>query len=471
MVPASPVGAAERPARPESAGAGAAAAPATGPQTVEAVRAARAERTTGAAKTTTRRTNTRTVPVVFVHGHEGSAQQWQSQAKRFSSNGYPDRLLYAFEYNTRVPTDDHAVAGLEEFIDGVRSRTGAPRVDVVAHSRGTRVLHRYLSVPERAAEVRKYVNLDGTSSAEEPGGVPTLAIWGSAQPNGSIGGAVNVHTTDQGHTETATSARSFAHIHTFLRGRAPATEKVLPEPPGHVEIAGRVVHFPLNSGLAGRLEVWRLDPATGARADRRPRHVVRTGTDGAFGPLDVNGRHTYELVLVRPGERVNHFYPEPFERSDRFVRLLVSAPGGVADRADACPGHTSVTVVRNREWWADTAAADTDRLALNGVQVLNPAVSPAFRQILAVFAFDRDCDGVSHTEAPLPPFDRIPFLTATDLHLPASPAADGTITVTQTMRGTGGERRTLAVRNWPSDSDTVSVLFKDYADTAFGRTR
>ncbi|MZE80457.1 hypothetical protein [Streptomyces xinghaiensis] len=408
--------------------------------------------------------------MVFVHGHEGSAQQWQSQAKRFSSNGYPDRLLHAFEYNTRVPTDDHAIAELEEFVDGVRSRTGAPRIDVIAHSRGTRVLHRYLSVPERAAEVRKYVNLDGASSAEQPGGVPTLAIWGSAQPNGSIGGAVNVHTTDQGHTETATSARSFAHIHAFLRGRAPATEKVLPEPPGRVEIAGRAVHFPLNSGLAGRLEVWRLDPATGARADRRPRHVVRTGTDGAFGPLDVNGRHTYELVLVRPGERVNHFYPEPFERSDRFVRLLVSAPGGVADRADACPGHTSVTVVRNREWWADTAAPDADRLELNGVQVLNPAVSPAFRQILAVFAFDRDCDGASHTEAPLPPFDRIPFLTATDLHLPASPAADGTITVTQTMRGTGGETRTLAVRNWPSDSDTVSVLFKDYADTAFGRT-
>ncbi|MEU1213014.1 hypothetical protein ABZ424_11330 [Streptomyces sp. NPDC005790] len=405
-------------------------------------------------------------PVIFVHGQEGSAQQWQSQAKRFSSNGYRDDLLYVHEYDTSLATDDHAIAGLEDLVDSVRARTGAQQVDILAHSRGTRVVHAYLSVPERAAEVAKYVNLDGRTAAAQPGGVPTLAIWSSLQPNGSIGGAVNVHEPQAGHTESATSAESFGHIYAFLRDRPPLTTRVLPELPASVEIAGRAVHFPQNKGLAGRLEVWRLDPATGARAGLVPQHVVRTGADGAFGPLGVSGRGHYELAFVRPGERTSHFYFEPFERGDRFVRLLVSPPGGVADFIDACPGHTALTVVRAREWRAGTA--DDDRLRISGTDVLNPAVSPQLRQILGLFVFDKGCDGVSHLDAALPPFDRIPFLTATDLHLPADAQAGGTIPVTRTMRGTAGVEETIAVPNWPSDRHTVSLLFKDYVDIPSG---
>ncbi|MFH9612679.1 hypothetical protein [Streptomyces pratensis] len=405
-------------------------------------------------------------PVIFVHGQEGSAQQWQSQAKRFSANGYRDDLLYVHEYDTSVATDDHAIAGLVELVGSVLARTGAQKVDILAHSRGTRVMHAYLSVPERAAEVAKYVNLDGRTAAAPPGGVPTLAIWSSLQPNGSIGGALNVHEPQAGHTESATSAESFGHIYAFLRGRPPLTTRVLPEAPGSVQIAGRAVHFPQNRGIAGRLEVWRLDPVTGARAGLLPLHVVRAGADGAFGPLGVSGRGHYELAFVRPGERTNHFYFEPFERSDRFVRLLVSPPGGVADSIDACTGHTALTVVRAREWRAGTS--DDDRLRIAGSDVLNPAVSPQLRQILGLFAFDKGCDGVSRLDAALPPFDRVPFLTATDLSLPADAQARGAIPVTQTMRGAGGVSETITVANWPSDRHTVSLLFKDYVDIPSG---
>ena len=40
------------------------------------------------------------LPSIFVHGFAGSAAQYQSQAMRFSSNGVPDELILAFEYNT-----------------------------------------------------------------------------------------------------------------------------------------------------------------------------------------------------------------------------------------------------------------------------------------------------------------------------------------------------------------------------------
>ncbi|WP_091675321.1 esterase/lipase family protein [Amycolatopsis marina] len=95
------------------------------------------------------------VPVIFVHGQQGSAQQWQSNAKRFSSNGFRDDHLYAYEYDTSVPSNEEAIAGLERFVAEVRGRTGASRVDVLAHSRGTTVMHSYLASSERAAEVRK----------------------------------------------------------------------------------------------------------------------------------------------------------------------------------------------------------------------------------------------------------------------------------------------------------------------------
>jgi pimeloyl-ACP methyl ester carboxylesterase len=404
-------------------------------------------------------------PVVFVHGQQGSAQQWQSTAKRLSSNGYPDRLLHAYEYDTSVATNDAAVAGLDGFIAAVLARTGATSVDLVAHSRGTTVAHTFLATPARAALVRRYVNLDGRSSATPPGGVPTLALWGSLQPTGSIGGATNVYLTHLGHTETATSAESFGHVHRFLTGRDAATTEVRPEPPGLVRIAGRAVHFPQNQGVDGLLRVWELDDRTGAR--RTARQSVAVGADGAFGPLRVDGRKHYELVLEREGQQTYHYYFEPFERSDLFLRLQVSGPGGIGDLVDRCPASSAVTVVRNREWWADQAT-DNDRLEFDGVDLLAPAVAPRVRQVLAGFVFDDGCDGASVPGTPVPPFGSLPFLTAVDTSLPAQPDARGTIRVTQVPRGGAGRTRTIAVPNWPSAEHSTSVQFKDYLDRAFG---
>ncbi|MCS7480623.1 hypothetical protein ACFFQW_20765 [Umezawaea endophytica] len=402
-------------------------------------------------------------PMVFVHGQQGSAQQWQSNAKRFSSNGFPNRLLHAYEYDTSVATNDAAVAGLDAFVADVLARTGARSVDVIAHSRGTTVLHAFLATPERAALVRRYVNVDGRSSATPPGGVPTLALWGSLQPTGSIGGATNVYLTHLGHTETATSAEGFGYVHRFLTGRDAATTDVRPEPPALVRIAGRAVFFPQNQGAAGLLRVWELDGRTGAR--RAARQSVEVGADGAFGPLRVDGRGHYELVLEREGQRTYHYYFEPFERSDLFLRLQVSGPGGIGDLVDRCPGSSAFTVLRNREWWADQAT-DNDRLEFDGVDVLAPAVAPRARQVLAGFVFDDGCDGVSVPGTPPVPFGSLPFLTGVDTYLPAQPS--GTIRVTETVRGGAGRSRTVAVPNWPSDQHTISLQFKDYLDRAFG---
>ncbi len=408
------------------------------------------------------------VPIVFVHGSSGSAAQFESQAMRFTSNGYAHDDLHAFEYDTSVPLSANEAevhAQLDAFIARVKAQTGARRVDVLAHSRGTTVMHGWLTTAARAANVRRYVNFDGRTSATPPGAVRTLAVWGEGDQTRAIGGARNVYFPDQAHTEVTTGAAAFAAVFRFLTGTAPATTQIVPEPPREDTGAGRAVFFPQNAGLEGaRVEVYELDPATGHREDERPLAVVILGADGAFGPLAVDGRRYHEFALVRPDRAMHHLYFEPFERDDHFVRLNTTEPNaGVSPYVETGPNHSMVVVIRNREWWGDqpTAAAN-DRLWLNGRNVLNAAIAPRQRRVIAPYVFDKGSDGVTDLTAALPPFSLVPFLTAADVFLPADPAAGGSHSIVQRARG---ERRSrgLNVPNFPSSQHRVSVHFKDHA--------
>jgi hypothetical protein len=409
-------------------------------------------------------------PVIFVHGGSGSAQQFETNAQRFSSNGYPYERLFAYEYDTSSNSPESiatAVANLDPFVADVKAKTGASQVDILAHSRGTTVMHEWLSTPARAANVRRYVNFDGRTSDSPPGGVPTLAVWGEGDQTREIGGATNVYFPNKAHTEVTTSAEAFAEVYEFLNGGQPKTTQVLPEPPGKVTVAGRALIFPNNTGREGaRVEIYQIDPATGARISNTPRHAVTVGADGAFGPLKINGRQHYEFAVVEEGERTAHYYPEPFERSDRFVRLL-SAPA-LAPFIDSGPNHTVGAVTRMREWWGDQASpSDNDRLEINGLNVINPAIAPRMRRVIAVFVLDRNSDGVTDTSTALFPFSALSFLTGVDIFMPASSDASGTISFTETVRGAGGHMETINIPNWPSDQHTVSIYFKDYIAASF----
>ncbi|MEK8106090.1 alpha/beta fold hydrolase [Micromonospora sp. M12] len=110
-------------------------------------------------------------PVIFVHGSAGSASQFQSQAKRLASNGYPIDIVEAHEYdspNIAAILPD-VYAGLDARISRLLAATGADRVDLLAHSLGTFVTQGYLnSSPTRAARVAHYVNLDGRTATSPP---------------------------------------------------------------------------------------------------------------------------------------------------------------------------------------------------------------------------------------------------------------------------------------------------------------
>ena len=407
-------------------------------------------------------------PIIFVHGGAGSAQQFDSQAMRFASNGWPQDLMFAFEYDSTFVTQGPAavIARLDVFVDGVLAQTGADQVYLMGHSLGTFVSQSYLAVPPYAAKVAKYVNIDGGTASALPGGVPTLAIWaelagsGAVNPPRVIVGATNVLLPGQFHVQSATSAEAFAAMFEFFTDEPPATTDILPVPPGQVEIAGRAVFFPANMGVGdATVEIWEVDDTTGARKYDEPVATCSlSGTgyyDGTWGPVKVNGLKHYEMVLIREGFRPHHFYFEPFMRSNYFVRLLTSPPGGIGEHMDQSDYHSNLVITRQNDW------RDEDVLEINGVSVL-PAIGGITKNLIGLFVYDKDADGVSDLSQPIAYYHAITFMSGIDLYMPAADPPDGTISLVVTPRWGGGKTQVINLPNWASSGHAISVVVNDY---------
>jgi pimeloyl-ACP methyl ester carboxylesterase len=403
-------------------------------------------------------------PIVFVHGGSGSGAQFESQAMRFTSNGYPQSHLAVLEYdsssiNTILPD---VLAALDAKIDALRTATGSEQVDLMGHSLGTTVSHAYLATPEQAAKVAHYVNIDGRTGSAPPGGVPTLALWAGAvnRPTPpAIVGATNVTIPNQEHVEVATSEEAFFEMFHFLRGRAPLTTKILPEI--RPRISGRVTSFPQNTGLDGAtLEVWWVDGRTGARIGPHPQETFAIGPDGDFGPFRVWHGLSYELSVQREGEVEIAYFYEPFRRSDHLVRLNVAL--GLAPFIPSDPASTALTIIRYKEFWGDRGA-ENDVLEIAGTDVINPTTAPSGAvgaASVSFFLFDVGSDGVTNLTTVPFPFTILGFLTGADLFIPAAPP--GSVAVTTVPRGDFDAERTVNVPNRPSSEARVVVQLNDF---------
>ncbi|SHM72388.1 alpha/beta hydrolase [Cryptosporangium aurantiacum] len=399
-------------------------------------------------------------PIVFVHGFSGSGGQFDSQARRLASNGYPPTWIEAHEYDSlfAVNTREQVYAGLDQRITRLLAATGADRIDLLGHSLGTALMQAYLnSSPERAARVAHYVNLDGASATAPPGNVPTLAVWGEGDPARAITGATNVRFPDQSHTQTVSSPETFAAFYRFFTGRDPKTTRIVPQR-GSVLLAGRAVLFPSNVGVTdATLEVYAVRADTGTRLRRHPDARLPLAADGSFGPFRGRGDVRYEFAIVRPGAPVHHLYFQPFRRTDRLIRLLTSLPGqGLGALTENGPASTNLVISRQKEWWGDQGAAG-DSLTVDGQEILNAATSPRSKRTIGIFTFDKGLDKTSDLSAPIPVFFSQPFISAVDLYVPAAPPKR-TVRVVVRPRG-GGSPDVLTVPNWPSDGHRISLEF------------
>ncbi len=419
------------------------------------------------------------LPIVFVHGFNGSAAQYETQAMRWASNDYPNVVTGIDRISPLVvPTNDQ----LDAFFDAIMAETGDSQIYVVAHSAGTSIMVGYLnSSPERSAKVAKYINIDGASGTAplyncpgNPAPVPCLNI--ARNPNSTMG-PNNIHPIDYGHTQCVTSDESFVWQYNFFMGKDPATTLVLPVPPGQVEIAGRALNYPDNTGINGAtLQLWEVNSATGARKYSTPDAEVVVDATGNFGPWSVNGQQRYEIDVIRQsatGRDQRHFYYEPFIRSDLLLRLNISPPDSILSETiwKYKGPHTGVSVVRMKEWWGDNPVNPTNVDVLNittttpgGVidagNVVTGGTASHSASTISMIIFDVGNDGVTHTDALIP---LGPFLAGIDAYMPApADPPNGKITFASQQRPTHSPQ-VINTPNWSMDADHfMTVTFRDW---------
>ena len=328
------------------------------------------------------------IPIVFVHGDSDLAATWETQIWRFESNGYPRDRLFAISFTDPQARDDDTVAQvnrsstadqlreLTAFIDDVKAKTGAPKVAIVALSRGGYATREYVAAHP------------GSVAKAALGGTPNHGVWATdflpgseyngrgpfltkldagdtevtpevsfltlrsdgfdlyAQPDGAIvfhkpgmalnvtadgpalKGATNVLLGQVDHRETALGPVAFAEIYRFITGREPSRIAIAPE--AEVVLNGRVTGVvggtPTNRPLEGaKVEIYRISAETGERQGAAALSKT-TGADGVWGPATFDPNTALEFVVAAPGAPVTHIYRSPLPRSFDKLDLRPAVP-------------------------------------------------------------------------------------------------------------------------------------------------
>jgi triacylglycerol lipase len=120
-------------------------------------------------------------PVVFVHGFQlfcgtEDPSAWKVWTDEAARRGYrPDELNF-FQYDT-CRYNQFAVLDLGAFVEEVLARTGATKVDMVAHSMGSAVARDCIRFARCAGKVDKFDSVAGANHGSIWGNFCGLAFW------------------------------------------------------------------------------------------------------------------------------------------------------------------------------------------------------------------------------------------------------------------------------------------------------
>ncbi len=397
------------------------------------------------------------LPVVMCHGFLASGDTYAPQAKRFAANGYCGGSVHVFDWNSLG--GGSSADALDAFIDNVLATTGAAQVNLAGHSAGGGLGYTYLSDAGRAAKVAHYVHIGSNpqESAAGPEGakVPTLNIWSpfdAVVAGGDIPGAENLVLQGKDHYEVATSAETFEAMFRFFNGREAASSAIVSD--NTRSVAGRVLTLGENVALqAATVRVFVVDGATGFRTDDSPRHTFTTDSQGNWGSFNAEqGAHyEFEVTPAEANGRKLHYYREPFVTSDHLVYLrAMPPPASVA-------GLLLASLPRNDEQTVVIAFASSqavisgrDQLVVNGLELSTEEFASEDDSAIAFFLYDNDNGQTDGTPVGL--FGNFPFLSGVDMFFPTIEPES----ISLTMNG-----RTLKVRNWPSETEGITVAVFD----------
>jgi hypothetical protein len=332
-------------------------------------------------------------PILFVHGNGDHAALWITTLWRMESNGISRDRLFAINFTDPQARTDDAVPEqnrsssedqrreLGDAVKELKRRTGAPRVALVANSRGGNSVRSFIKaggsadvshavlcgVPnhgvfdwddglgnefngrgpflrglnEGESEVTdgtsfltlrsdgydKYAQADGRFVGKP--GTPT----GITTDGPALRGATNLVLGTIDHRETAYHPRAFREIYRFIAGREPDFIAITPEP--QIRLSGLVTGtpggIPTNRPVAdATVEIFRTSPETGERLGGAI-HTSRTAADGRWGPVQVDPMWTLEIVLAAAASTTTHYYRSPFPRSSDVLHLRAARALGPAD--------------------------------------------------------------------------------------------------------------------------------------------
>ena len=322
-------------------------------------------------------------PMLFVHGNGDHAALWITTLWRMESNGIARDRMFALDFTNPQARADDAVAQpdrsstedqrreLAKAVNELKRRTGAPRIALVASSRGGNAVRNFIKAGG-GGDVSHAV-LCGTPNHgisdwdDSPGnefngrgpflrglnagetevtpGTAFLTLRSDgydkyAQPDGrflgkpgtptgitsegpALRGASNLAIGTLDHREVAFHPRAFREIYRFVAGREPDRIAITPEP--RVTLSGLVTAMPggvpTNRPITGAsVAVYRVSPESGERLGDALQ-LMTTADGGRWGPVQVDPSWYLEMVLTVDGSPITHIYRSPFPRSSDVVHL------------------------------------------------------------------------------------------------------------------------------------------------------
>ena len=151
-------------------------------------------------------------PVVFIHGFQlqcgsESPSVWKEWTDEAARRGYrPDEIGF-FQYDT-CRQDQFAVLDFGAFVQDILRRTGATKVDIVAHSLGSAIARSCIRFAGCAGRVDKFDSVAGANHGSIWGDFCGIAFWTRSacdmNPDSAFLQAVNAGDETWGDTQYVT---------------------------------------------------------------------------------------------------------------------------------------------------------------------------------------------------------------------------------------------------------------------------
>ena len=189
-------------------------------------------------------------PILFVHGWNATASTWTTMVSRFKKDGWTDKELATFSYNTAA-SNAVTAALIDQKVDSILRATGAPKVEIVTHSMGALSARYYVRSLTGEGKVDALVTLGGanhgTNTAyaclqtacremypgssfltalnadDETWGTPRYATWWSPcdevinpQSSTPLSGAANTQTACITHSALHENATVYAQVRDWV---------------------------------------------------------------------------------------------------------------------------------------------------------------------------------------------------------------------------------------------------------------